>query len=268
MALGKEVIGAPSFTAIRLVSAAVTLFVAMLIFRRGAGGVSGSWISAGIISVYAVTFSFAYSMMSTGTGAVIQFGAIQIIMILSGLRSGERPPVMEWVGLFVALGGLAYLVFPGLTAPPIKGTALMAIAGISWGFYSLRGRREADALSDTAGNMIRSVPFAFVIWLTFSSSVAASAKGVLLAVVSGALTTGVGYILWYTALKGLTATRAAIVQLAVPLLATIGGLLLLSEKLSLRVGISAIAILGSVGVTLMARKPAQPGFSINAEDEG
>jgi drug/metabolite transporter (DMT)-like permease len=165
---------------------------------------------------------------------------------------------MVWIGLFVALGGLVYLVFPGLAAPPFKGAVLMAVAGISWGLYSLRGRREVDALADTAGNMIRSVPFALVIGLMFSSSVAISAQGVWLAVFSGALTTGVGYILWYTALKGLTATRAAIVQLAVPLLATIGGIFVLSEKLSLRVGISAIVILGGIGVTVMARKRAEP----------
>jgi drug/metabolite transporter (DMT)-like permease len=256
MALGKQVIGAPSFTAIRLISAAVTLCFAMLISKRGGVGRRGNWTSASMISLYALTFSWAYSMMSTGTGALILFGAVQITMVLSGLRAGERPLPLEWVGLSAAVGGLVYLVLPGLAAPPIKGAALMVIAGVSWGLYSLRGRREADALSDTAGNMIRAIPFALFIGVAFSSAVGISLTGVLLAVLSGAITTGLGYVLWYTALKGLTATRAAIVQLAVPLLAAIGGVVLLSENVSARLGISAFMILGGIGVAVIWRRRA------------
>ena len=254
VALGSHLIDASSFTAIRLLSAAAVLTLAMLVFRKGNLLGGGSWISAVFISVYAITFSYAYSMISTGTGALILFGSVQVTMIAVGIRSGERLHVFDWFGLLAALIGLLYLVSPGLMAPSVKAAALMAVAGAAWGFYSLRGAYEVDPISGTAGNLIRAVPFALVFGVLLPSSSTTSVRGALLAIFSGAISTGVGYIIWYAALKGLTATRAAMVQLAVPLLAAIGGIILLAEKLSLRLVISALMILGGVGLAIVLRK--------------
>jgi drug/metabolite transporter (DMT)-like permease len=199
-----------------------------------------------MLFLYAVAFSFAYLSLSAGTGALILFGVVQATMILAGLLSGERPHVLQWAGLLIAVAGLVYLVFPGLSAPSPLGAALMALAGVAWGIYSLRGREARDPIAATAHNFIYSVPLVLGASVLMRTHVHLSVKGVLLALVSGALTSGLGYILWYAALRGLTATRAALVQLVVPVLAAVGGVLFLSESITLRLFISAVAILGGV----------------------
>ncbi|MFQ5991967.1 MAG: DMT family transporter, partial [Nitrospiraceae bacterium] len=212
MALREATVDAASFSTIRLVSgAAVLLLIAALRKRSQETKRQGNWASPALLFLYAVPFSFAYMSLAAGTGALILFAAVQATMILVGLWSGERPHYMEWVGHLVALVGLVYLVFPGLSAPSPMGSFLMMIAGIAWGVYSLRGRGAVDPIGDTTNNFVRSVPFVIVISLITLGNIHVSAEGILLAVLSGALASGMGYVVWYAALRGLTATRAAMV---------------------------------------------------------
>lgn len=256
LALGAQAIDAASFTTIRLMSGAVLLWVmSATIPPRTVGFPKWNGLSAGFLFVYAICFSLAYTGLTAGTGALILFGAVQTTMIGSALRSGERPHRLEWVGLLSAMSGLVYLVFPGLTAPPLARSGLMALAGVAWGVYSLRGRGSKTPLADTTGNFVYGVPLAIVMnGLMWSSYGFVTSKGVLLAVLSGALASGVGYVIWYSALKYLTATRAATVQLAVPVLAAAGGVVVLSEQISMRLIVAALLILGGIGLALFGRK--------------
>lgn len=255
LALGASAIDAASFSSIRLLSGAFVLLLISAAFKKGnSASLGGSWTSATLLFLYAVAFSFAYIGLSAGTGALILFGSVQATMLIMAVRSGERPHVLEWAGLCVALIGLFYLVFPGLTAPQPIRSALMAVAGISWGFYSLRGRGTRDPLADTTGNFVRALPFVIVVNLIMLRDAHVSARGLVYAGLSGALASGVGYVVWYTALRGLTATRAATVQLIVPVLAALGGVVLLSEDISMRLLLSAMMILGGVGLSLVGRQ--------------
>lgn len=255
LALGMNLIDASAFTAIRLVSGAVTLLaISLFVERKNAGIKQGNWLSAFTLFAYAICFSFAYTKLSTGTGALILFGSVQATMIVSALARGERPRILEWLGLFLALGGLIYLVFPGLAAPPFFSSMLMAFAGIAWGFYTLRGKSSRNPLADTTGNFIRAVPMVVLACLPFLSSIFYTEKGILFAVLSGAIASGIGYSVWYAALKFHTATRAAILQLSVPILAAIGGVVLLSETVTFRLSAAAILILGGIGLTLFGKK--------------
>lgn len=251
-ALGQHTIDAASFTTIRLLSGAVTLWViARVVTRTPREPGQGSWGSAVALFVYAVGFSLSYLSLSAGTGALLLFGAVQITMLVAGWRAGERPHAWQWRGSFLAVGGLVVLVFPGLTAPPPVGAMLMVLAGVAWGVYSLRGRGTSDPVAATADNFIRSVPFAALTSVASLSTVHVSSSGVWLAVLSGALASGIGYVVWYAALRGLTAIRAAAVQLAVPILVGLGGVLLLSEAAPLRLMTSAICIVGGIGLTMI-----------------
>jgi len=259
MALGRASIDAASFATLRVVSGAATLLlVSSLNRRRGVPVFRGSWTSALMLFSYAVPFSFAYLSLSTGTGALILFGMVQVTMILAALGSGERPHAWQWVGLLLAFAGLVYLVFPGLTAPSSIGSLLMAVAGISWGLYSLWGRSATHALADTTGNFARAVPLVLGVSLAARSRVSLSGPGILLAILSGALASGLGYAVWYAALRGLTRTRAATVQLSVPVLAALGGVFFLSENLSLRLVLSAVLILGGVSIAIIAKERVIP----------
>jgi drug/metabolite transporter (DMT)-like permease len=211
-----------------------------------------------LLFLYAAAFSYAYNGLGAGAGALILFGSVQATMILFALGSGERPHVLEWSGLGLALAGLVYLVFPGLSAPPLLSSALMAVAGISWGFYSLRGRGAKSPLAETTKNFVLALPLALVVNLLMRGDAHVSGTGVALAVLSGALASGVGYVVWYAALRGLTATRAATLQLAVPVLAATGGVLFLSERISLRLLLAACVILGGVGLALLSRARPAP----------
>ena len=255
VALRESAIDAASFSTIRLASGAGMLWLTSAAFTRQAPRKEyGDWTSASLLFLYAVPFSFAYVTLSTGTGALILFGSVQAAMILIALFSREGPLVSEWLGLLAAVMGLIYLLWPGLSAPPPVGSALMALAGISWGFYSLRGRRSMDPLRVTTGNFVRSLPFVAVLSLVAWRTTSISGKGALLALLSGAVTSGGGYVVWYQALRGLTATRAAIVQLSVPVLAAIGGVVFLSEAITSRLVVSTFMILGGVGLAIVSRQ--------------
>jgi len=270
LALGQKTIDATSYTTIRLVSGAVMLFViANLQKQKEHKALSGSWLSAALLFIYATTFSFAlsaallfiyattfsfaYLSLTAGTGALLLFGSVQITMIIIALRSGERPQILEWLGLILALGGLVYLVFPGLSAPAPFGSFLMTIAGIAWGFYTIRGRGSQNPLAATAGNFMYAVPMILLIRLITLGNVHISTNGILLAMLSGALASGVGYVIWYAALRGLTTTRAAIIQLSVPIVAAWSGVILLSENVSIRLVVAGILILGGIGLSVSNR---------------
>ena len=219
VALGQEVIDAATFSAVRLVSGALTLTIITVGVRgRRPAKLEGSWRSAGALFLYAVPFSFAYNTLDTGTGALILFGSVQLAMMASALRSGERPHRFQWFGLALAFAGLVFLFSPGVSAPPPEGAALMALAGISWGIYSLRGGGREDPIGQTMGNFVRTVPLALLVSLAAVAQFHASTRGLILAATSGALASGLGYAIWYRALRSLTAIRASVVQLLVPVL--------------------------------------------------
>jgi drug/metabolite transporter (DMT)-like permease len=254
LALGQAAVDAATFSAVRLISGAITLGLITRFSQPTAIRESGTWLSAAMLFLYAVPFSFAYISLTTGTGALILFGCVQVTMIVSALWSGERPHPLQWLGLAVALAGLVYLVFPGLAAPSPRGSGLMAIAGVAWGVYSLLGRGAKDPLAQTAANFIRSVPFVLGVSLLSIPMFSVSTDGFLLAIASGALASGLGYVIWYLALRGLTTTRSAVVQLAVPVLAAAGGVMFMSETISMRLLLSATTILGGVGLALIGRE--------------
>lgn len=254
LALGERAIDAGSFTTIRIASgAAMLLLVSRLAGAAPRAAPGGDWGSAALLFLYAAPFAFAYSTLTTGTGALILFGCVQATMMLAALRAGERPSVLEWLGLVAAIVGLVYLVSPGLSAPDPMGAALMALAGVSWGLYSLRGRRASNPVLTTTGNFVRATPIALLAGAGIWPESAVSKEGVMVALVSGAVTSGLGYVMWYRALRSLTATHAAIVQLPVPLLTAIGGVLVLSETVSLRLVAAGALILGGVGLAIASR---------------
>lgn len=254
LALGQNTIDAASYTTIRLVSGAVALFVIASLQRKDEQPIlRGSWISAAFLFLYAITFSFAYLSLTAGTGALILFGSVQITMIIAALSGGERPHMLEWIGLFLALGGLVYLVSPGLAAPSPLGSVLMTMAGIAWGFYSIRGRGSQNPLADTAGNFVYAVPMILLIRSVSLSNIHVSTNGILLATLSGALASGVGYVIWYAALRGLTTIRAAIVQLSVPVIAAWSGVMFLAENVSIRLFVAGVSILGGIVLAVFSR---------------
>ncbi len=207
---------------------------------------SGNWPSAIALFVYAAGFSFAYVGLSAGTGALLLFGAVQTTMILWGFRKGEQLDATEVAGIAIALIGLVILVFPGISAPPLVESIFMLGAGAAWGVYSLRGRTATNAAAATAGNFLRAVPFALLINLIMLPKMRFDSLGVIYAAISGAITSGLGYVIWYAALSGLKAASAATVQLSVPVLAATGGILLLHEPITLRYVIASIAVLGGI----------------------
>ena len=254
LALRNATIDPATFSSIRLTAGAATLLLVAAWRRKGKPQIEGSWTSAAMLFLYAVPFSFAYTRLSTGTGALILFGCVQLTMLIAALWVGERPNPFQWLGLFIAVGGLVYLLLPGLDAPSLSGAALMAIAGFSWGVYSLRGRRAPDALGQTTSNFVRSVPMVIAVSIVALPQFAVQRGGVLLAIASGAIASGLGYVVWYQALAGLTATRAAIVQLLVPVLASLGGVLFLTEPISLRLTVSTVIVLGGIALALYAKQ--------------
>jgi drug/metabolite transporter (DMT)-like permease len=254
LALGAGSIDAASFTLVRLAAGAVALLLICVV--RGKAGremVRPDLPSAAALFGYAAAFSFAYRDLTAGTGALLLFGAVQTTMIGTGLFRGERPAPGEWLGLLVALGGLGWLVSPGLAAPSLRGAGLMVLAGVSWGVYSLRGRRLRDPLLTTATNFLWAVPLALALRGLVPGTGELSPRGLLWAGLSGALASGVGYALWYAALPRLTATRAATVQLAVPVLAAQGGVVLLAEPVTLRLLLASLLVLGGVGLGILVR---------------
>lgn len=250
-ALKQAEIDAASFTAIRLVAGALMLWL-LVRLRSGTTTGRGNWPSALALFAYAAAFSFAYVSLPAGTGALLLFGAVQATMIGWGLFKGERFGALQLAGLVLALGGLLGLLLPGLAAPPLAGALLMIAAGMAWGVYSLRGRGAGDPLRVTAGNFARAVPVALLMSLLLLGGARVDGPGALYAVASGAITSGIGYALWYTVLPALKATQAATLQLSVPVIAAVGGIVVLGEPLSLRLVLAAAAILG--GIALVIRR--------------
>ncbi|MEO8068364.1 MAG: DMT family transporter [Flavobacteriales bacterium] len=249
MALGTATVDAASYSTIRIVSGAVALVVIGAL-RHGGKTIGGDRSSDFLLFLYAVPFSFAYVGLTTGTGALILFGCVQLTMLLAGWRSGERLGLVQWIGVLIAVGGLVYLLLPGLHAPKPLPALLMGVAGVAWGLYSLRGRQAGDPFMRTKGNFLRAVPLVVAVSLIAWPWHALEWKGVLLAVLSGAGASAVGYVAWYAALKHLGAIRASVLQLLVPVLAALAGVAVLSEAFSLRLGLAAAFVLGGVSLTL------------------
>ena len=253
VALRDTAIDAASFTSIRLAAGALVL-AAIVLLRKGRPTAAGSWRGGLLLFGYAAFFSFAYRELSAATGALLLFGAVQATMLASSLLSGERLRVVQLAGLLVAAGGLVVLLLPGLAAPPPGAAGFMAAAGISWGFYSLLGRGAKDPTAATAGNFLRTLPFAALLSLAAVTSAQIDSAGCAYAVLSGAIASGLGYVLWYAVLPALPAASAATIQLSVPALATMGGVVLLGEPMTSRLLACSVAILGGIALTL--RRPA------------
>ena len=255
LALSQTQMDAASFTGIRLLSGALVLWLLVRLQRISVAG-HGSWGSALALFAYATGFSFAYLSLTASTGALLLFGAVQATMIGHGLWRGERLHGWQLPGLLLAAAGLVILLLPGLAAPPLSGSLLMLGAGVAWGVYSLRGRGAKQPVAVTAGNFIRAVPMAVLLSLASLKGAHPDTLGVLYAVASGALASGIGYAVWYAALPGLSSTQAATVQLSVPALAALGGALLLGEMLTLRLLLATAAILGGIALVIVAKRPA------------
>ena len=264
MAIGSgeaALIDPASYSAVRLASGAAML-AALIALSRGQGkGAalprSGSWVSALALFAYAAAFSYAYVALDTGTGALILFACVQATMIGWSLKEGDRPSRLEWAGLATAFGAFVWLVSPGLSAPDPLAASAMALSGVAWGAYSLRGRGLPDPLKATADNFLRSVALLVplgVLVLLAGSPVHASGKGLALAAVSGAVTSGLGYALWYRVLRQIGATQGAIVQLTAPVIAAAGGTLVLGEDWTVRLVVSSLFILGGVAVAIIAKQ--------------
>ena len=244
---------AATFTSVRLATGAAALAVLVAWRKSGPAWRAGNWPSAAALCVYAAGFSFAYVSLTAATGALLLFGAVQATMIGHGLYRGERLGALPLAGLVLAFAGIGALLLPGLSAPPLGAAALMLLAGVAWGVYSLRGRSGGDATDTTAGNFLRATPLALLLSIATLGHTAWDAPGLAYAAASGALASGVGYALWYAALPQLRATQAATVQLSVPVLAALGGVALLGEPLTLRLTLASVAILGGIGLVIRER---------------
>ncbi len=254
-ALNHTRIDAASFTTVRLISGALMLGL-IVSMRRGTPAGSGNWLSAFALFVYAAGFSFAYVSLPAATGALLLFGAVQVTMIGYGVWTGERLVKRQLVGLMLALAGVVVLLLPGLAAPPLSGSVLMLGAGVAWGVYSLRGKGAGDPTSVTAGNFLRAVPIAAALSAVMLNGISADTAGFWYAVSSGALASGIGYAIWYTALPALKATHAATVQLSVPVIAALGGILFLGEPITPRLLLASAAILGGIALVIQKRRHA------------
>lgn len=263
LALQDHSIDAASFSAIRLSSGAAVLLLLVLLRKQGKSSTRsqlnvGNWPAAVALFTYAAAFSFSYLQLTTGTGALILFGTVQVTLILLSLVKGHRIGALEWTGLVIAFAGLVYLVWPGASAPSLVGFVLMLVAGMAWGIYTWLGRGSATPLLDTAGNFTRTLPMVVVLLagavLWQPDSLQPSSKGVILAILSGALASGMGYALWYRVLPRLSATEAAVLQLSVPILAALGGLVFVDETISLRLMIAAALVLSGIGCVIYGRR--------------
>ena len=254
-ALRPGLVDPATFTAVRVASGAVVL--AALVLVRGKGGPrQGGWTSAAMLFAYAAAFSLAYVRLHAGTGALLLFASVQATMLGWSLRAGATLRAVQWLGIAIAAAGLVLLTAPGAASPGPAGAGLMVAAGVAWGVYSIRGRSAADPVATTAGNFVRALPFA-VAWVVASAASShGSATGLALAAISGAVTSGGGYVLWYAALPVLGAARAGTLQLAVPVLAAAAGVVLLGEPLTLRLVIAAAAIVAGIALAVRARRGA------------
>lgn len=254
LALGEDAIDAASFTTIRLLSGIIVLAIILKMTNASrAATTKGNWKASFMLFLYAVTFSFAYISLDTGTGALVLFGTVQITMILAGLLGGNKLHYSEWLGVITAFSGLVYLVMPSLTAPSLIGFILMSVAGVAWGLYTLAGKGSKNPLSDTTYNFLRTLPLVIILIAVTYQNSSLSQKGILLAVLSGGIASGLGYTIWYMALGGLSSIQAAVFQLLVPVIAATGGVLFANEIFSLRLALSSVMILGGIMVVILGK---------------
>lgn len=247
-----------TFTAVRIVSAAVVLAVITQWTHRPSYR-AGNWRSALALFAYAAAFSYAYVSLTAATGALLLFGAVQATMIGWGILKGEHMGRYQLGGLALALSGLVALLLPGLSSPPLAGSLLMILAGMAWGIYSLRGKGAGDPTQVTAGNFLRAVVPALFLSLLGLSWARWDARGVACAVASGAIASGMGYALWYSVLPALRATNAAVVQLSVPVIAAFGGIVFLSESLNTRLVLASVAVIGGIATVTTNSSQARGG---------
>lgn len=257
-ALGNDAIDASSFTIVRLLSGTLMLMLIIGIRNinknKNKNTVSkGSWLASSMLFLYAITFSFAYISLDTGTGALIMFGAVQITMILISFFTGNRLHLSEWTGVAIAFSGFVYLVLPEVTSPSAIGFVLMTAAGIAWGIYTIKGQGSGAPLMNTAYNFLRTTPFVFILAIIAIQKISYTTEGVIMAVLSGAIASGIGYMIWYSALGGLSATQAAVVQLSVPVIAAMGGVMFMSEMITLRLALSSMMVLGGILLVVLGR---------------
>lgn len=261
MALKHTTIDAATFTSIRLVSGALVLWLIVRFARAGRTG-AGNWWSALALFVYAAGFSLAYVSLSAATGALLLFGSVQATMIGRGIWQGERLARLQWLGLVVAMAGLVGLMLPGLAAPPLLGAALMVLAGVAWGVYSLRGKGAGDPTLVTAGNFWRAAVLALALSAVMQASAVLDAswdaEGLAYAAASGAVMSGLGYALWYSVLPALKATQAATIQLSVPVLAALSGVALLGEVMTDQFVWASVATLGGIALVIWGKHAVKP----------
>jgi len=268
MALGEAAIDAVSFTCIRLLSGAVMLALILTYRNGGFRQEKINMLSALMLFSYAICFSLSYIKIATGTGALILFGTVQLTLMGSGLMHGERPGRLAWAGILLASAGLVYLLLPGVSAPPLVSALLMMVAGLAWGVYTIRGKGAKDPIASTGWNFIATLPLILITYLLFNDGTYLTGQGITLAVLSGALASALGYVIWYSLLPHLTRTKAATVQLSVPVIAAFGGVVLLAEPLTMRLLLAGSVVLGGVYLTIRASstrasmvvkpQPAQP----------
>lgn len=254
-ALQGEEIDAASFTSIRLLTGAIGLILLVSIKNNEALQLKqGSWLSALLLFLYATSFSYAYISLNTGAGALILFAAVQLTMVIVTLLKGKMLSAYEWVGLFVAFAGLTYLLLPSASSPSWNGSLLMVLSGVAWGLYTLAGKGTLNPLASSANNFLRTTPFVVLLFLFTVENAEMSNTGIVLAITSGAITSGLGYAVWYVALNGLTVTQAAVVQLTVPIIAAFGGILFVDESLTMQLIIASILVLGGIFVSSISKK--------------
>lgn len=254
LALGDQVVDAASFTSIRLLSGAIFLF-ALVRFKekKSVSMKGGNWLSAISLFLYAATFSYAYISLDTGTGALILFGFVQLTMIAYTFMQGKRLAIVEWFGLFIAFSGLLVLLLPGASAPSLTGFILMAISGVAWGIYTIKGKGSETPLLDTATNFLKTLPFIILLTLITFYNSELSTSGIILAATSGAITSGLGYAIWYAVLKNITVIQAAISQLLVPIIASIAGVLFTNETITTKLLIASLLILGGILILTLGK---------------
>jgi drug/metabolite transporter (DMT)-like permease len=221
--------------------------------KKTGASAKGSWTASFMLFLYAISFSYAYISLDTGTGALILFGSVQITMILLSLISGTRLHFTEWTGVTIAFAGFVYLILPGVTTPSTTGFLLMTVAGIAWGTYTLHGRGSKNPLMDTAYNFFRTTPLVILLAITTINTTNYSSEGIFLALLSGGITSGIGYTIWYIALGGLSSTQAAVLQLSVPVIAAMGGVIFVSEAITFRLTVSATMVLGGILMVVSGR---------------
>lgn len=242
-----------TFSSLRLISGAVALFVFIRITSERKK-LELKWLDALFLSIYVFSFSIAYASLSTGTGALLLFGTVQLVMTAWGLVQGEKISLLKITGIVGALAGIAILLLPGAERPSFLSSCMMVISGLAWALYSISGKNVADAIASTAGNFILSIPIALMVPLVFYSDLYIDLTGLTLGVIAGALTSGGAYLLWYSLLPALKSSTASTIQLSVPCLATLGGVIFMEETLTLQITLSTVTILIGIGLVIFSDK--------------